>query len=286
MKTITKVHFPYSKSDVNEINERENPRYETLTEAIQDLASKGYTYDFNVIAHEDCLVCHKSKLTLSPDEFQIDSTYRFEGDTDPGDEMILFAISSSKHNVKGIVVNAFGIYEDSESSEIVEKLHEKSKIKKPIKRHQALVQLSRDHHFGLLLVWKIRYGLKNSIETERIKNYIRFFFEEDLKEHFQEEERNLFSKLPKDNPYYLQAMDEHQEIYKLIEEMESGTNRKSLVEEFANILEKHIRFEERTLFNYLQTKLSTEELNNLYSEESTKATTDDRWNDHFWTSKN
>lgn len=285
MKTITKVHFPYSKSDVKKTNESENPRYETLTEAIQDLASKGYTHDFNVIAHQNCLVCHNSKLSLSPDEFQIDSTYRFEGDTDPGDEMILFAISSSTHGVKGIVVNAFGIYADSESSEIVEKLLEKSKTKKPIKRHKALVQLSRDHHFGLLLVWKIRHGLKNSVETARISNYILFFFEEDLKEHFQEEERNLFTKLSTDNPFYQQAMEEHGKIYKLIEEIKSGTNTKSLVEEFANTLEKHIRFEERTLFNYLQATLSAEELNNLYSEDSNKVTIDDKWNDHFWTSK-
>ena len=34
--------------------------------------------------------------------------------------------------------------------------------KTPIKRHDALKHFSRDHHFGLLLVWKIREGVKLS----------------------------------------------------------------------------------------------------------------------------
>ena len=44
--------------------------------------------------------------------------------TDPGDEMIVFAISCLKHNLKGIVVNAYGMYSDSTSSKIVERLKE------------------------------------------------------------------------------------------------------------------------------------------------------------------
>ena len=55
-------------------------------------------------------------------EFEIDETYRFEGETDPGDEMIVFAISSKKHNIKGVVINAYGVYSDSSTSKIVERL--------------------------------------------------------------------------------------------------------------------------------------------------------------------
>lgn len=43
---------------------------------------------------------------------------------------------------------------------------------KPIKRHTALKPLSREHHHGLLLSWKIREGLKRNIEIPRIKKYI------------------------------------------------------------------------------------------------------------------
>lgn len=96
--------------------------YETVSEAVNDLVKKGYTTDFSVLAEKECLLCNTTSVQLSPDEFEIDETYRFEGMTDPGDEMIVFAISSVKHNMKGIVVNAYGMYSDSNTSKIVARL--------------------------------------------------------------------------------------------------------------------------------------------------------------------
>ena len=97
--------------------------YDTVSEAINDLHSLGNTIDFLIVADKECLVCHKTGTELSPVEFEIDQFYRFEGDTDPGDEIIVYAISSKKNNAKGIVVNAFGIYADSVSSTIVNRLN-------------------------------------------------------------------------------------------------------------------------------------------------------------------
>lgn len=96
----------------------------TVNEAVNDLLKRSYTTDFSIIAEKECLICNKISVQLPPDEFEIDETYRFEGMTDPGDEMIVFAISSLKHNLKGIVVNAYGMYSDSTSSKIVERLKE------------------------------------------------------------------------------------------------------------------------------------------------------------------
>lgn len=93
--------------------------YETVSEAVRDLNQRGYTHDFNI--GEDCLVCGE-KLSLSPQDFEIDEVHRFEGMTDPGDEMIVYAISSRKGAEKGVLVNGYGIYQDSESSEIMNKL--------------------------------------------------------------------------------------------------------------------------------------------------------------------
>ena len=42
--------------------------------------------------------------------------------TDPGDEMIVIAISSKQHDVKGLVVNGFGVYANSKISKITERL--------------------------------------------------------------------------------------------------------------------------------------------------------------------
>ena len=96
--------------------------YDTVTEAISELAKRGYVTDFELMTEKECLVCHQSSLCLTPEEFVIDEFHRFEGDSDPGDEMIVYAISSTIHGMKGIVVNAFGIYADPITSKIVERL--------------------------------------------------------------------------------------------------------------------------------------------------------------------
>lgn len=96
--------------------------YDTVTEAMADLKKLGYTIDFSILTDKECLVCHKTSIELSPEEFEIDHFYRFEGDSDPGDEMIVYAISSNKNDVKGVVVNAYGIYADNTTSAIVKKL--------------------------------------------------------------------------------------------------------------------------------------------------------------------
>lgn len=94
--------------------------YGTLSETLRGLNKAGYSLDFNI--KEDCIVCNTENLTLSPDEFQIDHVYRFEGMSDPEDQSILYAISSPKFGVKGTLVNGYGISADSMSSKLVEKL--------------------------------------------------------------------------------------------------------------------------------------------------------------------
>lgn len=101
--------------------------YDTVSEAVNDLVKRGYTSDFNLNHESDCLVCNQSSTSLSPEDFEIDETYRFEGDTNPDDETIVFAISSAKNNIKGIVVNAYGMYEDAATSKIVKYLYSKAK---------------------------------------------------------------------------------------------------------------------------------------------------------------
>ena len=98
-----------------------NEDYGTLSETINALIHLGYTLDFNI--REECLVCHKTNIQLSPEEFQIDKFYRFEGMSDPEDQSILYAISSPKLNVKGLLVNAYGVNSDEYSSKLISKLH-------------------------------------------------------------------------------------------------------------------------------------------------------------------
>ena len=94
--------------------------YNTLSEAIADLQTKGYTYDLNL--KQDCVECKALNQKMLADEFEIDQAYRFEGDTSPDNSSILYAISSEKFNLKGLLVDAYGIYADPLNEELIQKL--------------------------------------------------------------------------------------------------------------------------------------------------------------------
>lgn len=93
--------------------------YDTVSEAVNGLKKRGYTVDFNLQA--DCVACNNPVLTLAPVEFEITEVYRFEGNTDPADEAVVYAIES-KNGEKGVLVNGFGASADTLSSDMVRKL--------------------------------------------------------------------------------------------------------------------------------------------------------------------
>lgn len=95
-------------------------KYTTLSDAINDLTKKGYTHNFNV--KEDSLECSTMQLKLNPDEFEIDEKHRFQEMSDVDTESVLYAISSTDGAVKGLLVNAYGVYADNASFKMVQKL--------------------------------------------------------------------------------------------------------------------------------------------------------------------
>jgi hypothetical protein len=96
-----------------------NP-YVTLSETMNDLRKEGYVEDFNL--QQNCLECRNGKFKVFAEEFKVDKYYRFEGESNPDDAAILYAISSDKHQLKGVLVNAYGIYSEPITDEMMEKL--------------------------------------------------------------------------------------------------------------------------------------------------------------------
>lgn len=157
---------------------------------------------------------------------------------------------------------------------------------KPIKRSPALVEFSKDHHFGLLLVWKIRQGQRKGIPAVRIAQYITYFYEEDLAQHFADEEEFLFPTLSPDHPQRLRAEREHAQIRSLMSSIRQYPSDPEWSGAFADLLEGHIRFEERELFNHLQAYLREEELLQLLKDVPERTHPDDEdWIDRFWEQK-
>ncbi|HRV52791.1 MAG: hemerythrin domain-containing protein [Bacteroidia bacterium] len=153
----------------------------------------------------------------------------------------------------------------------------------PIRRKEALLRFSREHHYGLLLIWKIREGIKKNIPPERISDFILYFFEHDLKEHFHKEEVDLFARIESNNELIQTALKEHQQLTAMVEQLRKDKKNTELITKFSDELDKHIRFEERTLFNEIQNSLSDKDLIELEATHLVKPyDVSDDWDDKFW----
>lgn len=153
----------------------------------------------------------------------------------------------------------------------------------PLKRSKHLLTLSKDHHAGLLFCWKIKEGLKKNIDLNRIEKYIAFFWEHHLREHFQEEETLLFNRV--DDPLCLQAKTEHRQLENRLTRLSHHENETTQAySEFAELLIKHIRFEERVLFPHLEIIMPASLLNNVgdFLIKQHAASLQDNYPDEFW----
>lgn len=90
--------------------------YATVSEALDELNENGFTYDFNL---------HEEDIINNPEKYEIQHVYRYEGDTDPGDEAVVYGIRSNSGK-KGVFVAGFSANSESKATEILNKLTIKS----------------------------------------------------------------------------------------------------------------------------------------------------------------
>ncbi len=155
---------------------------------------------------------------------------------------------------------------------------------KPQKRHEALVPLSRDHHQGLLLCWKIRKGMQNDTKPESVAAYTRYFYEMHLKKHFQEEELYIFNHLNAEDQQRKKALNQHRRLNRLFEQLsEEHCSYVQTLWKIEETLESHIRFEERELFPYIEQNIPEEKLIEMGRKlDEIHDAFQECWNDEFW----
>jgi hypothetical protein len=95
-------------------------QYSSLIDAIKGLRSEGYTEDFNL--QQQCIECRDRQYKLFRDDFEVDKYFRFDVSSDASDQSIIYAISSGKYSLKGILINAYGIYSEPVTNEMLDKL--------------------------------------------------------------------------------------------------------------------------------------------------------------------
>ena len=87
---------------------------DTVTEATRLLEAAGY--DATVTLLDDGrLRFSDGGSVCAIDEAVVERMYRFEGDSDPGDEMVVFGVHYPKADVRGTLVSAFGPAADPET---------------------------------------------------------------------------------------------------------------------------------------------------------------------------
>lgn len=138
-----------------------------------------------------------------------------------------------------------------------------------MRRHDALIPLTHDHHHALVHVRKMRLAADGepSQRLAAAADYLRFY-ERDTLLHFREEEEVVFPLLigREDAPLDLirRLLWEHVCLHALVRELrlqvEAGDVRGDTVAQTAELLRGHIRAEEDELFPALERLVGDEEL--------------------------
>ena len=109
------------------VNENNNmPYMKSLATCLNRMVNDGYTEDFKVT--EQGLEAVQHHQNYAPEQIQVVNFYRFEGQSDPDDNAILYIIETAD-GTKGTLVDAYGTYNDPKVSQFmrdVQSIHKKT----------------------------------------------------------------------------------------------------------------------------------------------------------------
>ena len=125
-------------------------------------------------------------------------------------------------------------------------------------RHPSLLPLSHDHHHGLALALRCRKQALGQIKPmgaeglrERAKEFVEFY-RANLVAHFKAEEEVLFPLMREQvagcGDMLDQLVRDHEQLGRAMAQLEAGTGLAKLIFDLGDLLERHIRKEERELF--------------------------------------
>ncbi len=135
-----------------------------------------------------------------------------------------------------------------------------------MKRDTSLIPLSHQHHNGLALCVLTDRSLANDGgpgNLRRLANKIIGRYEIELTNHFELEEQVLFPACPESLAELVAELTtEHREMERLVAALR-GSATLPLLNEFTDLLRRHIRREENDLFEQAQQLIARPELDRL-----------------------
>jgi hemerythrin-like domain-containing protein len=137
-----------------------------------------------------------------------------------------------------------------------------------------LIPLAKDHYKGLLLVQQLREHGRPIMTgwpqtTAERARFVARFYDEHLKKHFEAEEQALFppalEHVPASRSIVQELLHEHRTIEEYIVQFRnaSGSDPADVLQQFATLLEEHIRKEDRVLFPLLEKEAAPEVLETI-----------------------
>lgn len=118
---------------------------------------------------------------------------------------------------------------------------------------------------------------------ERIYEYVQYFWQHHLRPHIREEEKFFF--VPLNDRQVQKAIREHKRIQQQVEDLKnySTNNMRKRLAELADMVDEHVRYEERELFPHLEKKLNKEQMEKIGEQiEKHHSSLQDQYEDQFW----
>jgi hemerythrin-like domain-containing protein len=135
-------------------------------------------------------------------------------------------------------------------------------------RNASLLPLSHDHHHGLALALRCRKQALGQIKPmgpeglRQRAQEILAFYRAHLLAHFKAEEAILFPLMREQvagcRELLAQLEREHEQLRRVIPQLETGTGLAKLIFDLGDLLERHIRKEERELFPLFEAHVDEE----------------------------
>ncbi|MDF2438374.1 MAG: hypothetical protein K0Q95_2750 [Bacteroidota bacterium] len=102
-------------------NDMDKEHMKTLTSCLNSLLAKGYETQFKALKFG--LKSLTTEKIYTPEEVKITNFYRFEGESDPSDNSILYVIETTSGE-KGTLSDAYGAYSDAHVSKFIQEVEE------------------------------------------------------------------------------------------------------------------------------------------------------------------
>ena len=112
------------KSEQDQFPKEDVPFMNTLTYCVNKAVKDGYVKNFKI--NDRGLCTEDSDTYYHPGQIKVSNYFRFEGQSDPGDNSILYVMETDD-GIKGTLIDAYGAYADPKVNKFMQEVEELNK---------------------------------------------------------------------------------------------------------------------------------------------------------------